>query len=315
MFLRRFINLLLTAVLTFAFAAACGNLSDRSVSLKQPMEPCRNVQHSMGETCIPLHPQRVLTISPNVFSNALALGIKPIATAYDTTELFPVHLRDKIVGVELLGDQTQPNLEKILQLKPDLIFGNPWTPESYQHISYIAPTVIPSRDLSWEQELSELAKTLNKEEVANQLIEQYWQRVKELQQAIGEHRHHLQVSVAGVFPGYIYAYKDKSIISAVLNDLGLQRPPSQKGDSYYLDNISEERLSEIDGDILFIVTRDGNRGIKEVSERLSQKPLWQQLKAVQQNRVHLVGYHWHSGDFLAVNAILDDLFKYLVNTS
>lgn len=227
MFLRRFSNLLLIAVLMVAVAAACGrNLNDRSVSLKQPMEPCRNVQHSMGETCIPLHPQRVLTISPNVFANALALGIKPIAAAYDTTELLPVFLQDKIDEIELVGDQTQPNLEKILQLKPDLIFGNSWSPESYQQLSLIAPTVIPSRDLSWEQELVELAKTLNKEKVANQLLENYWQRIKKLQQAIGERRHYLQASVAGIFPGYIYAYRDKSYVSAVLNDIGLQRPPS-----------------------------------------------------------------------------------------
>lgn len=314
MFLRRFINLLLTAVLAFTAAAACGrNLDDRAASLS-PIETCRNVQHSMGETCIPLHPQRIVTISFSAFSDALALGVQPIATGYDTTEPFPVYLQDKVDEVELVGDANQPNLEKILQLKPDLIVGNPWSPESYQQLSRIAPTVIPPRGLSWEQGLVELAKTLNKEEVANQLMEKYWRRIEELQQAIGDRRHHLQVSVAGVFPGYIYAYRDKSFVSAVLNDVGLQRPSSQKGDSHYLDYVSEERLSDIDGDVLFIVTREGNRGIKEVSERLSQKPLWRQLKAVQQNRVHLVGYHWHTGGFLAVNAILDDLFKYLVNT-
>jgi iron complex transport system substrate-binding protein len=313
MFLSRCISLLLTVVLTFTFAAACGrNPDDQAVGL-QPVEICRKVQHAVGETCIPLHPQRIVTIPPNIFANAWALGIKPIATAYDTTELLPVSLQDKVDRNESIGDQTQPNLEKILQLKPDLIFGNPWAFDSYQQLSHIAPTVILSPDLSWQQELVELAKILDREEVINQLMENYWRRIKKLQQAIGNRRHNLQVSVAGVYPGYIYAYRDRNTVSAILNDIGLQRPSSQKGDSYYLDNISEERLSEIDGDVLFIVTREGKEGIKNVLEKLTKNSLWQRLKAVQQNQVYLVGYHWHVGDSLAVNAILDDLFRYLAD--
>ncbi|NJL57211.1 iron-siderophore ABC transporter substrate-binding protein [bacterium] len=313
--LHRLTRFMLLGLLTMGLLLACTPTSHMPiVNQRFKTNNCRVVQHAMGETCIPLHPQRVLTIPPDAFANVSALGINPIAAAYDTTELFPAYLQDKIDEVELIGDSTQPNLEKILQLKPDLIIGHAWTPDNYQQLSYIAPTVIPSRDISWKQELVELAKFLNKEELANQLMGKYWRRVEELQQAISDRRHHLQISVAGVSPGFIYAYRDKSPISAVLDDIGLQRPSSQKGDSYYLDNISEERLSDIDGDVLFIVARDGDKGIKEVSEKLSQNPLWQQLEAVQRNQVHIVDYHWHLGDFLAVNAILDDLFKYLVNT-
>jgi iron complex transport system substrate-binding protein len=111
-----------------------------------------------------------------------------------------------------------------------------------------------------------------------------------------------------MLPTGIYAYGNQSNIARILRDIGLQRPPSQRGDFYTLDNISLERLSDIDGDVLFLLNQGG------VSEEIIQKPLWKQLKAVQQNQVYFVGYHWHFLDILAVNAIIDDLFKYLVNT-
>ncbi len=53
---------------------------------------------------------------------------------------------------------------------------------------------------------------------------------------------------------------------------------------------------------------------KETLENLKQSPLWAQLDVVQRDQVYLVGRHWHNSDILAVNAILDDLFQYLVNT-
>ncbi|NEQ28399.1 MAG: iron-siderophore ABC transporter substrate-binding protein, partial [Microcoleus sp. SIO2G3] len=42
--------------------------------------------------------------------------------------------------------------------------------------------------------------------------------------------------------------------------------------------------------------------------------LWQKLNVVQRNQVYFVGVHWHYSDILAINAILDDLFKYLVDS-
>jgi len=49
--------------------------------------------------------------------------------------------------------------------------------------------------------------------------------------------------------------------------------------------------------------------------QLKQKPLWQRLQAVQQNRVYIVSFpNWTGGSLFAANAVIDDLFKYLVNS-
>jgi iron complex transport system substrate-binding protein len=320
MFLHRLTYLLFLGVLTFVLVSALSSHVHNSItSSKQLAKGCRVVHHIMGETCIPLKPQRIVTLWISILGNTLALNVKPVGSTYYTGEPFPEYLRDQINGVEFVGNLTEPNLEKILLLNPDLILVNSRLQNIYEHLSYIAPTVMmefPIPPPSWKQQLQELATVLDKEETANHLMDEYWQRIEQLKQSLGELRCQLQVSVASVTSsGEIYAYGEKHLVGTILNDIGLQRPISQRGDFYYINNISEERLSDLDGDVLFVLTNEEQR-TRELLERLQQKPLWQQLNAVQQNRVYLVDKgHWHGIDTLAAYAVIDDLLKYLVKIS
>jgi iron complex transport system substrate-binding protein len=76
--------------------------------------------------------------------------------------------------------------------------------------------------------------------------------------------------------------------------------------------ISEERLDEVVGDILFImVHRDRD---KQFLAELRQKPIWKTLKAVQEKQVYPVDtLAWVGSNLIAADAVLDDLEKYLVN--
>ncbi|MFN6476975.1 iron-siderophore ABC transporter substrate-binding protein [Nostoc sp. DedQUE07] len=322
--LRHLTYLLLLGVLTFTLASACSlNIKHSVISSKQPTENCRIVQHATGETCISLNPQRVVTLWGGTFRTVLALGIKPIASVWIPGEPFPKHLGDKADGVENLG--SEPNLERLLLLKPDLILSNTRLQNIYTQLTNIAPTVVMDLPIplpSWQKHLEDVAKILDKEQENKQLVNAYWQRIEQLKQALGidvasakeNRRLPMQVSVATVDQTYgIYTYGKKHPTGAVLNDIGLQRPPAQSGDFFTRSNISYENLSEIDGDVLFLSYRE--EAGKEALEKLQQNPLWQKLKVVQQNRVYLVDSdHWYAFDVLAMNAVIDDLFKYLVNT-
>ncbi|MEC4818668.1 MAG: iron-siderophore ABC transporter substrate-binding protein [Scytonema sp. PMC 1069.18] len=285
--------------------------------MKQLAAECLVVQHMLGETCIPRNPHRIVTLWPNILGNTLALNVKPVASTYYTAQILP-ELHDQGDGIEFVGNITEPNLEKILLLKPDLILANSKLQNIYEQLSYIAPTVImdlPFPPPPWKQQLIELANVLGKKEAANSLIDEYWQRIEKLQQALGDRRRQMQVSVATVSLNHgIYAYGQNHPVGRVLNDLRIQRPPAQRRDFYYLSNISEEHLSDIDGDVLFFLYWRG-KDAKEVLEKFQQKPLWRQLKAVQHNQVYFVNAaYWHETDILSINAVIDDLFKYLVNT-
>ncbi|BAB74277.1 ferrichrome-iron receptor [Nostoc sp. PCC 7120 = FACHB-418] len=179
----------------------------------------------------------------------------------------------------------------------------------YEHSNNIQTPFPP---IGWKYELQELAQILGKETVSQQLIDRSSQRIEQLKQALGDRRHTLTVSVVATGEGIFWGYGQKHYSGTILEEIGLQRPRSQMGDLFYLENISEEMLSDIDGDVLFF-TLWGNRA-KTTLDKLQRRPLWQQLNAVQRNQVYFVGEHWHEPDIFAINAILDDLEKYLINS-
>lgn len=318
-YLHRLVYLLLLGVLTFTLVSACSrNIDNNATSLKQPLKDCRVVQHMMGGTCIPRHPQRIVTLWMSTFSSALALGIKPIAYIWIPGEPFPKYLRDKVNGVEFVGSLNEPNLEKILLLKPDLILSNTRLQNIYKPLTEIAPTVVldyPAPPPPWQKHLEDVANFLDKEQESKQLIGEYWQRIDKLKQALGDRRKQIQVSVVSIDPSYgMFTYGKKHPTSGVLNDIDLQRPLGQNGNFFASKNISQERLLDIDGDVIFISAL-GGESARESLEKLQRKTLWRKLKAVQNNQVYFVdSAHWYAFDVLAMNAVIDDLYKYLVNT-
>ncbi|MEH2333116.1 ABC transporter substrate-binding protein [Nostoc sp.] len=176
----------------------------------------------------------------------------------------------------------------------------------------------PTPPPAWKQQFTELVKVLDRQEAGKRLISKYYQRIEKLKEALGDRRHKLQVSVVGIYQdNKIVPYGESYPASTVIKDIGLQRPSGQRGDLYYTNSISEEQLSNIDADVLFFLVRrqKGANESNEFLEKLQQKPLWRQLKVVQKNQVYFVdGGNWGGFDILAMNAVIDDLFKYLVNT-
>lgn len=68
----------------------------------------------------------------------------------------------------------------------------------------------------------------------------------------------------------------------------------------------------IDGDIMFVLAN--RKEDKEAFEKILQKPLGKRLKAVQPGHVYFVdNLSWTGSNLLAADAVINDLYKYLVN--
>ncbi|PMB46645.1 ABC transporter substrate-binding protein [Fischerella thermalis CCMEE 5201] len=270
----------------------------------------------MGETCVPINPQRVVTLSLSTLGNVLALGVKPIATTnevqIDNNSL--TYIKEKTEGIKFIG-LSKPNLEATLLLKPDLIIGVDWFKPIYPLLSKIAPTVLGELDYStWEKHLSFVAEVLGKQETEKALWQHYYQRIEQLKQALGDRYQDKKISFIYVGRNQINIDAKNSYAGSIISDAHLQRPASQNVDAPYgAFPISLEELEKADGDILFVTTFsiNGNDFLK----KQQQKPLWKTLKAVQENHVYYVDFmSWAASNMLGTDAVIDDLFKYLVNT-
>jgi iron complex transport system substrate-binding protein len=110
---------LLVTVLLFILAA-CGNQEGSSPSqAPAPEKEKRVVKHLKGETVIPDKLEKVVALLPAYQDHMLALGEKPYGVTVEQQfgGSYIPYLADKLQGVEIVGESTNVNLEKILSLE------------------------------------------------------------------------------------------------------------------------------------------------------------------------------------------------------
>lgn len=278
----------------------------------------RLVQHAMGDTLVAAHPQRVVTLDGSGLENALTVKVKPVGTVLNgDIDSPPAHLKDQLSGIERIGTIAQPSLEKILTLKPDLILSITGVSDRiYPQLTQIAPTVLApfAEGDSWKESFTIHAEALGQSELAEQWMQHYQERLATFQQQMGSRLETLEVSVIRLYPEGPSLYLPDSFAGKILQEAGLSRPSSQRSTGGQR-SISQELLSQADGDVLFLWISDDDFAdtVQNTAvERLKSDPLWSQLKAVQQNKVYEVPGYWLGFGPIAANAVVDDLFKYLL---
>ncbi|WP_414548264.1 ABC transporter substrate-binding protein [Anabaena sp. CCY 0017] len=301
-------QLLLLSVITGLIVISCGLNNTQNLNLK-PVDTTlvRVVKHAMGETKVPLHPQRIIVLGG--LDNVLALGIKPIGATTLGDNKFLGYLDNLTEGIEKIGTNGQPSLEKILSLKPDLILGLYWDAELYKQLSQIAPTVLADGDINWQQWLMKFAEAVGETEKGETLLRDYDQRIGNLRQKMGDDLANTKVSLVNFWANFTRIYMNRSFGGSIIQEIGLSRPASEDKAKNH-ENISLELIPQIGGDAIFLILGGHNES------RLQQfinHPLWSRLKAVQENRVYPVTSDiWiASWGIIGANRVLDDIFKYL----
>jgi iron complex transport system substrate-binding protein len=307
------------SLLIILCCTACG-IQKRQPDAAQPDPdvPTHTVRHAFGQSEIPLNPQRVVMLFPGIdFDNLLALGMTPVGVATYTADrlyILPPYLDDQTAGIETVGTMTQPSLERLALLDPDLIIMLSFSREAYPRLTQIAPTVVlEATERSLPKRLRKLAEFVNREEEAEEIIEELEQLIKQFQDDMGERLDEVEVSVLRVRSDGIFGYVKSSPTGIALEELGIKRPPAQ--DVFRLlgtrIDISMERLDQADGDIIFIW--GALKGDAEARERLFANPLWQRLNAVQAGHVYVVPEdYWAFPGVQGFRLIVEDLYTYLV---
>ena len=286
------------------------------IALATPTPEVHLVQHLLGKTWVPAHPQRIIALGNPALEAALALHIQPIGAApwvgAGNPGNFPAYIPNVAKeNIIYLGDVNQPSLEKILLLQPDLILGNfVEHREIYKQLSQIAPTVLfDLMRTTWQEVFRGYGQALGKAEKAENVINYYEKRVTKFQQVMGDCLR-TKVSVVRFLPNEVRLYMKASFCGTILQDLRLARPSSQDQQKWK-ESISLEAIPRADGDVLFLARGDSH---SRLYKKFTSNPLWQKLGVVKSQKVYQVNYeYWIGGSGpLAANLIVDDLFKYLV---
>ncbi|MCA6219572.1 siderophore ABC transporter substrate-binding protein [Photorhabdus antumapuensis] len=135
------------------------------------------VKHLSGETEVKKNPQKVVSFDFGTYDSLVKLGLSDRVVALPTGNT-PEYLRNSLPkGLENAGGMKEPNLEKLAQIKPDLIVITGRQGSFYENLSKIAPTINLGADsknylVSVESNITLLGELFSKQsEVKDQIVE------------------------------------------------------------------------------------------------------------------------------------------------
>lgn len=277
--------------------------------------PVTTVEHALGEATVAGHPDRVVSLYQGATDTAVALGLKPIGVVESWTEK-PMYqyLREALQGVTYLGLETQPDLERIAWLSPDLIVGARNRHRSiYPLLERIAPTVIPGDVYDFKALLTLMAKATGRTARGDELLTRWQARVEDfrarIRQKLGE-QWPQEVAILSFRADHARIYYG-GFARSVLDELGFTAPASHRQDSWGIKLTSEESIPAMNAEAVFIFMED-DPAVQRTFNNWSSHPLWKNLKAVRHSEVYQVDpVTWNMGaGIIAANLMLDQLYQH-----
>ncbi|SFT28153.1 ABC transporter substrate-binding protein [Paenibacillus sp. BC26] len=288
-----------------------GNASDSPAANSEE----HKITHAMGEATIKGTPQRIVVLTNEGTEALLALGVKPVGAVKSWTgDPWYEHIKADMEGVTVVGEESQPNVELIASLKPDLIIGNKLRQEKvFDQLNAIAPTIF-SETLrgAWQSNFMLYADALGKKAEGEKIIQAYDDRAAGFKAKAGDKLNE-KVSVVRFMAGKTRIYLDDTFTGIAFSKLGITRPDNQKNyKDTFVEEITKERLPEVDADRLFYFTYETGDGKgTAMEEEMLKDPLWQSLNVVKNKKATRVSDAiWNTaGGVIAANLMLDELFK------
>jgi ferric hydroxamate transport system substrate-binding protein len=232
---------------------------------------------------------------------ALSLGVTPVGLA--DKELYRTWVAEPLLPSEVMdvGLRTEPDLELVAELKPNLILTNPLGAGSRMLLERIAPTYVidlttNNGDLidQAERGLTQLGERLGRVTEAEAFIEDTRAYFTKLRQSLAKDQRPFVV-IQFLDPRYVRVYSTKSIFGGALEQLGLHNAWDGAGNLWGFDLVGIEKLAAFpDADI--VVVDPLPSGVN-----LSANPdsLWGNLPAVRGGRVVHLPPAWPFGESTA----------------
>ena len=261
------------------------------------------IKDAKGEFTLDKTPSRVVALEYS-FVDALAqVGVSPVGVADDNKvdRILP-QVREKIAAWQSVGTRSQPSLEVIASLKPDLIIADPSRHTAvFEELKKIAPTVMfDSRHESYQENLETAQK-----------IGDLVGKSTEMKTKINEHNDYIaniakNLGVQGKKASFGTSREDKfniqndnGYVGSFLTTLGFA-PTKLNSDQAFVE-INLEQLVMEKPEYLFIAHyRD-----ESIARKWEAEPLWKAIPAVKANHVYSVDADmWARGRGLEASKIM-----------
>ncbi|WP_330925810.1 iron-siderophore ABC transporter substrate-binding protein [Candidatus Sororendozoicomonas aggregata] len=277
---------------------------------------------STGTHTFSQSPKRVVTLSWAITENLLELGVTPLAiadvSAYRQWVVQP-ELPETVID---LGTRLEPNFERILSLKPDIILVEDDQASLVPTLRMIAPVLSFStyrKDhdnyQAAENTFLQLAALFQKESLAQQKLrglEQLLEKKAALLKAHFSHFSHFShfkstngsslpkvAAIRFTNASLLWVYGDNSMPQYALKKLGMLPALPQKASKWGVTQKKVIELGKINDGIVLYFEPSGPIG------ELFTSPLWQAMPFVKKNHYEAVAPVWSNGGPMSIGYIAE----------
>ncbi|MBU9831674.1 Fe(3+) dicitrate ABC transporter substrate-binding protein FecB [Rahnella sp. FC061912-K] len=240
------------------------------------------VTDQQGSFTLDPTPKRVVVLELSFVDALAVVDVSPVGVAddNDADRILP-QVRQRIGVWQSVGTRSQPSLEAIAALKPDLIIADSSRHSGiYAALKGIAPTLLlKSRNETYRENLESAAiigKVLGKDALMQQRLTEHHQRMQAFAAQLPQGT---QVVFGTSREQQFNLHSRDSYTGSVLTSLGLKVP--EPVNQQPLANISFEQLLAINPDWLIVA----HYRQESIVRQWQQDPLWQMMKAAQQKQV------------------------------
>lgn len=259
----------------------------------------RTIENQDGsKTELKKKPKKIAVLHFGLSEYLFALGVAPIAsTDIDMPKSFATlkPYEKELNKMEDLGQTMSPNLEKLIQLQPDLIIATVEHEKILDNLKKIAPVIIEKENSNWKDTLTYFANIVGEEQKAKEFIQNTEKTISDTKEKLKKYNDKTFVFLRPMQKGSFGIIGSKNFDHYHENGFDLKTPQG------YPENWQEtslEGLAKLNPDYIFF--QDDIQRSQDAVKQIEKDQVWQNINAVKNGHVYYLDVSLNTGSPLAI---------------
>ncbi|MEG1310955.1 MAG: ABC transporter substrate-binding protein [Romboutsia sp.] len=275
------------------------------------------VEHAVGTTDVVKNPEKIVVFDYAALDAIEALGIEGVI-GVPKGSVLPTYLT-KFEADEYgnVGALKEPDLEKVNELKPDLIIINGRQHSFYDKLTEIAPTISLSKEdgqymRDFTKNMKIIGDIFNKEDKVEEELSKINEKIAEVNKVVVKNRY--EATTLMTSEGSLSVFGADSRFGTIYNDFGFKNSDKNIKAADHGQEISFEYVASQDSDFIFVIDKSviDTKTKQQSAQELLNNDLMNNSKAVKNgNIIYLDTPSWYTSDggIISTNTMIDEISK------
>lgn len=301
---KRILTLLISLLVVFSLVG-CSNKSSSSSNESKSITITDREGKSIS---IPKNVEKIVSMSPTITETLVHLGLADKIVAIDT---YSTDISGIKKGLPTF-DMMKPDTEKLIALKPDVIFATGMSKsdgdDPYKAVkdSGVLLTYVPASTSiqGIKDDIAFLGKVTNKEDKAKEIVDTFTKEMNDVKSKIESVKSSKSVYFEIAEPPHTTSFGKNTFLNEMLEMLGAK---NVFGDQESWVSVSEESIIKKNPDVIFTNTSYVEGAVSKIKARNG----WNVINAVKNNNVYMIDLNKSSRSNEYVVDALKDMAKAL----